>query len=192
MKKYKYIIMMLTGLVIWLPSCNDDFLERAPLLNLSDANFWKSENDLKVYVNNFYNQDGLLTRYQGEWFSQGRYGSDADGGSDTYIPIDYNRRMNGENTLPASGGGWSSGDWGLLRDINYFMDHYQAVAAPWENIRPYVGETLFFRAIFYFRKLRTFGDVPWSSTTVNMDSETLFAPRMPRSQVTDSILHDLD
>ncbi|MDR1456348.1 MAG: RagB/SusD family nutrient uptake outer membrane protein, partial [Tannerella sp.] len=102
------------------------------------------------------------------------------------------RRLYGENTLPASGGGWSSGDWGLLRDIIYVLDHYQAVAAPWENICPYVGEALFFRAIFYFGKLRNFGDVPWSSTTVDMDSETLFAPRMPRNQVADSILHDLD
>ena len=38
--------------------------------------------------------------------------------------------MNGENTLPASGGGWSSGNWTLLKDINYFMDHYSSVAAP--------------------------------------------------------------
>jgi hypothetical protein len=189
MKKYKYIIL-LTGLVLWFSSCNDDFLERAPMVNLSDANFWKSENDLKIYVNNFYNQDGLLRHYQ-EW-GYGPYVEDADGGNDVFIPTDYNRRMNGENTLPASGGGWSSGDWGLLRDINYFMDHYRSVTAPWESISPYVGEALFFRAIFYFGKLRSFGDVPWSSTTVGMDSETLFAPRMPRNQVTDSILHDLD
>jgi hypothetical protein len=191
MKKYKYIIVCIS-FVAWMSSCNDDFLERAPIVNLSDANFWKSENDLKIYVNNFYNQSGLLPNYLGTWQSQGPYGLDADNGSDTYIATDYNRRMNGENILPASGGGWSSDDWTPLRNINYFMDHVRSVALPWENIRQYVGEALFFRAIFYFDKLRTFGDVPWSSTTVGMDSETLFAPRMSRNLIADSILHDLD
>jgi hypothetical protein len=173
-------------------SCNDEFLERAPLVSISDANYWKSANDLKVYANNFYNQDALLPRSQGVWFSQGPYGADADGGSDSYIPLDYSRRMNGENTLPASGGGWSAGDWTVLRDINYFMDNYRQVSEPWDNIRQYVGEALFFRSIFYFNKVRTFGDVPWASTTVALDSELLYSARTPRNQVVDSIMRDLD
>jgi len=189
MKTYKYSLVLIVALVVMV-SCKDEFLERAPLINLSDADFWKSENDLKIYTNNFYNQDGLLT-IMSPW-SNSYYSFDAINGSDTDIAQNYNQRMNGEATLPASGGGWSSGDWSLLRDINYFMDHYSLVNVAWENVKQYVGEALFFRAIFYFDKLRTFGDVPWVSTTINVDSETLYAPRTPRSQVTDSILHDLD
>ena len=190
MKRYKYIFGII-ALTAVLTACNDEFLERAPLVNISDANFWTSANDLRIYANNFYNQDGLLPR-SGGWFSQGPFGADADNGSDTQIHIDYNRRMNGENTLPASGGGWSSGDWGLLRDINYFMDHYAQVDDSWENVRQYVAEALFFRSIFYYNKLRAFGDVPWASTTVVMDSELLFSGRLPRNQVVDSIMRDLD
>jgi hypothetical protein len=172
-------------------SCNDEFLERAPLTSLSDASFWNTANDLKIYVNNFYNQSGLLPRYDG-WFIVGPYSDDMLNGSDTYIPLNYNTRMNGQSTLPSSGGGWSSGDWYLLRDLNYFMDNYSSVNAPWDNVKSYLGELLFFRSIFYFNKLRTFGDVPWASTTVTMDSELLFSPRLPRNQVTDSIMRDLD
>jgi hypothetical protein len=190
MKKYKYIIMLMGVFVFTLSSCNDDFLERAPIVNLSDANFWKSENDLKIYCNNFYNQDGLLPLYT-SW-DAGPYSKDAADGSDIQAYIDYNRRMNGENTLPSSGGGWSSGDWSLLRDINYFMDHYQSVEASPDKVNPYVGEALFFRSIFYFNKVRVFGDVPWIPGTVEIDSELLTAPRTPRNQVVESIIEDLD
>jgi hypothetical protein len=191
MKKYKFIIIVWMGVfALMLSSCNDGFLERAPIINLSDANFWKSENDLKIYCNNFYNQGGLLPLYI-DWWAE-PYSKDGNDGSDTQVNINYNRWMNGENTLPSSGGGWSSGDWGLLRDINYFMDHYQTVEASPDKVNPYVGEALFFRAIFYFNKLRTFGDVPWITTTVGIDSELLTAPRTPRNQVVEAILQELD
>jgi hypothetical protein len=190
MKKYLYILIGM-GIIVFMPSsCNDDFLERAPIVNLSDANFWKSANDLKIYCNNFYNQNGLLPHYTG--WNSGLYGKDASDGGDTQAYINYNRRMNGENTLPASGGGWAAGDWGLLRDINYFMDHYPSVEDTPEKVNPYVGEALFFRAIFYFNKLRSFGDVPWITTTLGIESELLTAPRTPRNQVVESILQELD
>jgi hypothetical protein len=86
----------------------------------------------------------------------------------------------------------ASGDWSLLRDINYFMDHYQTVEAAEDKINPYVGEALFFRSIFYFNKIRTFGDVPWITTTVGVDSEELTAARTPRNQVVESLMQDLD
>jgi hypothetical protein len=190
MKKYKYIIMLIGVSVFVLPSCNDDFLERTPIVNLSDAIFWKSENDLKIYCNNFYNQDGLLPLYT-SW-NAGPYGKDATDGSDIQVYINYNRRLNGENTLPSSGGGWSSNDWSLLRDINYFMDHYQSVEASPDKVNPYVGEALFFRSIFYFNKVRTFGDVPWITSAVEVGSELLTASRTLRNQVVESIIEDLD
>ncbi len=190
MKKYRYI-SLLTCILVAMASCKDDFLERAPITNISDANYWKSENDLKIYTSNFYNLDDLLPRMI-SWWSQGPYGEDAVNGSDTYCTIDYNRRMNGEYVLPASGGGWASSNWSTLRNINYFMDHYNSVNAPWDNIKQYVGEALFFRSIFYFNKIRTFGDVPWASTTVGLNSDLLFSERTPRNIVVDSLMHNLD
>ncbi|MEN6456819.1 MAG: RagB/SusD family nutrient uptake outer membrane protein [Prolixibacteraceae bacterium] len=186
----KCIILILVGLAGGLISCNDEFLERSPDTLITDGGFWKTENDLKLYINNFYNQSGFFLQYTG--YNQGPYAEDATAGSDIYISINYNLKMNGESTLPASGGGWAAGDWTLLRNVNYFMDHYKQVEASGNSAKQYVGEALFFRSIFYFNKLRSFGDVPWASTTVTMDSELLFSKRMPRNQVTDSIMHDLD
>ena len=190
MKSIKYFFGLIALMTI-LTSCNNDLLERAPLVAISDADFWASANDLMMYANNWYNQDGLLPIYRG-YGTQGIFSLDGENGSDTQIRVDYNRRMNSENTLPASGGGWAAGDWLLLRNINYFLDNYSLVDQPWESIRQYVGEALFFRSIFYFNKLRSFGDVPWASTTVTMDSELLFGARTPRNQVVDNIMQDLD
>ena len=41
-------------LVLILVSCNDDFLERYPLDELSNETFWKTEKDLEVYNNSIY------------------------------------------------------------------------------------------------------------------------------------------
>lgn len=174
-----------------LSSCNDSFLERAPIVNISDANFWQSVNDLELYANNFYNQDALLPRYTA-YGTMGPYGLDADDGSDIQIAYNYNTHMNGESTIPASGGGWSTGDWATLRNINYFMNNYQRVDAPWEQVSQYVGEALFFRSLFYFEKLKKFGDVPWVTSVLDNTSTVLYSGRLPRNQVVDSIMVDLD
>jgi hypothetical protein len=102
--------------------------------------------------------------------------------------------MNGEGTIPASGGGWATGDWESLRNINYFLQHYKSVeeATSFDAVKQYVGEALFFRSVFYFNKLRRFGDLPWASATVTTTSDILYQGRLPRNQVVDSIMHDLD
>ncbi|MDD4591535.1 MAG: RagB/SusD family nutrient uptake outer membrane protein [Parabacteroides sp.] len=189
MKKHCYIFVLI-GIFGWMTSCNDNFLERSPLVNISNNDYWNSINDLSLYVNNFYNQNGLLPSYTG--WGAGPYIIDASDGSDTNISTVYNRRMNGEGTLPSSGGGWSSGDWSLLRNINYFMDNYDQVNADWQDVKQYVGEALFFRSIFYFDKLRKFGDLPWASTVIGTDSDVLFSSRLPRNQIVDSMMLDLD
>ena len=191
MKQIKYIFIM--ALVITASSCNDEFLERAPLDEISDVSYWTSINDLKLYVNNLYNRNDLLAHENG-WGSIGPYGWDADDGSDTQVRFEYNTRINGEGTIPASGGGWATGDWHTLRRINYFMDNYKKVEerTSFDAVKQYVGEALFFRSVFYFAKLSRFGDLPWASTTVTINSDILYKERLPRNQVVDSIMADLD
>ncbi|GHU89046.1 hypothetical protein FACS1894155_05170 [Bacteroidia bacterium] len=193
MKNIKYLILMALVTLAVTSSCNDDFLERAPLDKISDANYWKSTNDLKLYVNNFYSRNDLLAREDG-WGSIGPYGWDADNGSDIAVRYLYNERMNGETTVPDDNNGWGNGDWESLRNINYFMDHYKLVEATssFDAVKQYVGEALFFRSIFYFAKLCRYGALPWASTTVTTASEILFSERLPRNQVVDSIMVDLD
>ena len=184
-------ITAIWAFVVLAVSCNDEYMERYPLTSLSDANYWKSANDLRLYVNNMYYRNDLLW-VQTSWL--GPYGLDADDGTDTQVGNSYNTRMNGEKVVAADGDGWGTGNWEALRNINYFMDHYKEVEAltSFDDVKQYVGEALFFRAIFYFGKLRSYGNLPWASSTVTTTSEVLFAERLPRNQVVDSIMFDLD
>ena len=192
MNKFKFkLYTVVTFLFLLSSSCNDDFLERSPIVNISDANFWKTANDLELYVNNFYNRSDLLNGYT-DWGSIGPYGADADNGVDTQVTYNYNTKMNGEATIPASGGGWAVSDWSSLRNVNYFLAHYTKVDEPWDRVKGYVGEALFFRSIFYFSKLKSFGNLPWITSTLDNTSSILYESRLPRNQVADSIMLDLD
>ena len=193
MKPYKYLMIAIAGILAGLTGCNDDFLERGPLSKINDALFWKTPSDLEIYINNLYSKNGLLPNYNSAYYNViGPYTDDAFDGSDLLIQIDYNKRINGENTLPTSGGGWQTSDWELLRNINYFMAHYQQVDAEFSKISQYVGEALFFRSVFYFNKLKRFGAVPWTSSLLDPSSDELFEGRLPRNEVVDSIMLDLD
>ncbi len=191
-KQIKYI-MILIAAAVFSTSCNDDFLERYPLTNVSDAGYWNSATDLKLYANRFYNSSGDITFFPvyNDW-SMGPFGQDADWGSDTQIALEYNRRMNGETLVPSSGGGWAIANWSTLRSLNYFMANYKKANDAWDLCKPYVGEILFFRTMFYFDKLIQFGDIPYVSTLLQNDSEMLFEGRLPRNQVVDSLMRDMD
>jgi hypothetical protein len=170
-----------------LVSCQRHFLDQTPLNNISDAEYWKTANDLRLYANNYYNT--MLPAYA-SYLQVGYFGEDADQGSDNMVNATYNPNLNGETVVPATGGGWS---WTSLRDLNYFMANYSKANDSWSNIAPYVGETLFFRALFYFNMLRTFGDLPWINKPLNVtDTVILYANRLPRNIIADSILSDLD
>lgn len=172
-----------------LSSCQKDILEQTPGTNISDADYWKTANDLKLYANNFYNN--MLPNYNG-WGSTGIYGLDADS-SDNMISTTYNSALNGERVVPGNGGRYGDyADWNALRNVNYLLANYTKVTEPFEVIQPYVGEALFFRAYFYFDKLKRFGDLPWINVPLNTLSEEVFSERLPRSVIVDSIMSDLD
>ena len=63
--RQKYISILLIVFGISFNSCQEDFLERYPLDEMTDATFFTSANDLKVMVNGFYR---LFPRYH---FQQG-------------------------------------------------------------------------------------------------------------------------
>lgn len=187
--KRKNIMWVIGGImIIGFSGClKSPLLDQHPQTSISDATFWHTSNDLKLYANNFYQ---LLPAYT-NWTSMGIYSSDDN--SDNMIYGQYNQWLNGQGTVPASGGGWSYGDWSVIRDVNYFLNNYSRVKDPFSSYATYVGEAYFFRAWFYFGKLKTFGALPWINKALNTnDTSFLMAPRLPRNVVADSILSDLD
>jgi len=183
--KYLYASILLIAIVAM--GCSKDFLNRVPETNISDGEFWKTANDLRLYSNSFYNAFPEERGFSGI----GIYGWDASQGSDNMIQMDPNTRLNGDIT-PSGAEGWASTDWSALRNVNYLLANYAKVSDSWDNVKQYVGEALFFRAWFYFDKLRKFGDLPWINEPLDLNSAELFTPRASRSIIADSILADLD
>ncbi len=175
--KVKYMIYITAALLT--TSCNDAFLERAPQ-SLNDQTFWSSANDLKTYANGFYS---LLPA--------GVSNLD-DTNSDTQVPNSINTFLWGQYTVPTEGGAWSQSNWSNIRKLNYFMTHYQNAQGIEAEINKYVGEIRFFRALQYFDKIKTLGDVPWLDKDLNVDSEELYGPKTARNEVTKKIIEDLD
>lgn len=176
MKTKIYILLIFS---IALFAC-EDYLDKYPLDAISSNQYWTTAQDLQLYVNQYY------TRFPNDTRNDGNI---LDNNSDNLIETDFSSILAGTRTVPASGGGWS---WGDIRNVNYFLNHYNTVDAPWGSVKQYVGEAYFFRAYFYFNLLRNFGDLPWISTPLKPESEELFMVRTPRQTVMDSIVVDID
>lgn len=174
-----YILTIL--FVIIGVGCKKEFLNKTPLNQISEPEFWKTSSDLEVYLNNFYASLPDWGSHDGGpyWW---------DNNSDNMAPGLFNTRLAGLITLPATGGGWN---WGNIRSTNLFLE--KAPTVEQSDLKDhYLGEGHFFRAWFYFSLLQTFGDLPWIDRPLQTNSEELYKPRDPRNIVADNILKDLD
>lgn len=90
---------------------------------------------------------------------------------------------------PASSNSWP---WEALRNINFFLVNNEDPGVPQEVRDHYNGIARFYRAWFYFEKVKRFGDVPWIDRPLAPDDEELFAGRDPRSEIMDRVLEDID
>lgn len=174
MKNIKIIFILLLAV---LTGCSDDLLNKEPLSDVTEDNFFTKASDLQLYTNGFYR---LLP-------STSIYNGDTRAGN--ILETTLSEEMRSARTIPTTGGGW---DWGYLRDINYFLENYQRgdnVSA----IAHYGGVARFFRAYFYFDKLKRFGEVPYYDYTIDPDDEeSLQKPRDSRQFIVEKILEDLD
>ena len=99
-------------------------------------------------------------------------------------------RLNGTFVVPQTGRttGW---DWTGMRSLNYFLRNYTQAAKDGDvsKLDKYKAEALFFKAWDYYNKVLIFGEVPWFSSDLNVDSPELYAPRTSRTVLMDSVLN---
>ncbi|WP_158861198.1 RagB/SusD family nutrient uptake outer membrane protein [Lunatibacter salilacus] len=173
MKTFQYILT--ASIALSFASCN---LDEVPVDTGTKQAIFGSASGLELYANSFY--DILPGTDVGVF--QGDDVSDlvARNGVDNYLS---------PNALsPITSSGWS---WNALRNINYFIENAENSVIPDRN--NYIGTARFFRALFYFDKVRRFGDVPWIDRTIEItDSLTLHGPRTDRFEVMDKVLADLN
>ncbi len=208
MKVHIYISMCLIIATIILGACNDEFLERFPLDQVSNETYWNTENDLATYNNFFYhlsqhdvNIPIMLGHHEG-FDSQVASYLMLDGFADNLAPNHERHRpfqqvRAGRQVVPTASSGianqwYGFRGWDFVRAINIGLENYPKASIP-ENVRnKYVGEARLFRGWFYHHIVKMFGDAPWVERELNIDAEELFASRMPREQVMDKVLQDLN
>ncbi|MCP9612773.1 RagB/SusD family nutrient uptake outer membrane protein [Coprobacter tertius] len=152
-----------------------DMLDRFPLDALAPETYYNNEQELMSATNNFY---GMFPEA-----SQG-YGESEDVVCVFTLP----EAVIGSRTIPTSGGGWS---WDYLRNINFYLEHSHRCPDPAVR-EQYDGIARFFRAYFYFEKVKRFGDVPWYDKALPSNDADLTKPRDSRIYVINKMLEDID
>lgn len=192
MKKMFLQLVIFAALAI---SCTEDLLDKSPLDALTPEQAFNTEENLRMYINSLYELPGTFPN------TNAIVGVPAPSGigefqyvTDARSDLTFNGQFVEKYYVP---GAFTPLDevywyWDELRRINYFLDNYKRSGAP-ENIKNhYAGIARWFRAKFYYDKVKRFGDVPWYSSTLGSLDEGLYKARDPRTLVMDSVLADLD
>lgn len=168
-----------------LNACSKDFLSRAPMDAISNDEYWKTEEQLKLAVNACYD------------YLKGKNVVDMEnlGDNTIYPPLsDYLAISTGNfdfttNTINSE---WAAQFKGIRR-CNHFLENYQrAKGVKAETMKQFAGEVKFMRAFLYSYLTFFFGDVPLETTTLNIGDPEVYGTRTSRAEVVDFILKELD
>jgi hypothetical protein len=173
--KTNYLWHFIVGIII-LTSCD---LEELPEATTTKDQIFGTEAGLELYANSFYNAlpsgNDIVTE---------DYMSDINARKDRVLFL-----TDGAFSPTSSDAGW---DWGDLRNINFFLTNNTNPAVPVEIRQHYNGLARFWRAWFYFEKVKRFGDVPFINEPLDVSDPQLYAGRDSRELVMDSVMADLN
>ena len=143
---------------------------------MSPESYFKTEQDLQLFSNTFYNN--LLPK------------SPFSSQSDHYVKQVMSDELHGGTyrIVPNSGSGWT---WTDLRKMNTLLGYINNCEDE-EAIVEYTALTRFFRAFFYYEKVKRFGDVPWIDVELGSADDALYNPRDNREFVMQKMLEDVN
>lgn len=159
-------------------SCKKDFLDRFPKTEVTKEVFFNTPQDLETYTNGLYGLQPIV------------YQDIESDNTSNYQAAGYVDALVRGTIRPETVGGWN--DWGNLRRINFMLANAGKAQGDAVAIRHYFGIARYFRALFYFTKLRDFSDVPWYGKPLATDDADLYKGRDTRALIADSILADLN
>jgi len=173
MKNFRYIILLVATLSF--AACE---LDEMPVDTATNEAIFGSASGMELYANSFYD---ILPGTDVGVFT-------GDDVSDIVARNNVDDLLSPGALSPITSSGW---DWEDLRNINYFIE--QASESTVAEKDHYLGVARFFRALFYFNKVKRFGDVPWIDKTIAVDDEAMLkGERTDRFTVMDNVLADLD
>ncbi|MXV49530.1 RagB/SusD family nutrient uptake outer membrane protein [Pedobacter sp. HMF7647] len=178
MKLYKSIAGICLALSIF-SSCTKDLDKDTPD-QFTDDNFWTSENNVRTYNWSFYSLfTGFGTGTTGDFY----FSSFTDDQAASTF-------QNFALTAPTTSSDWN---WTYIRKANIMLERIDQVPMSDEAKRHWKGVAHFFRAMDYFNKVKTFGDVPFINKSLDVsETDQIYKARDPRTLVMDSVLSDIN
>lgn len=172
---------MLLASVALFGSC-EDFLSKEDPNKIDAPSYFRNETDLQTYVNGFLQTMSPTAAS----VATGDARTDCLAWRGEYQFLTDNFDADDQS-------GWGTSDWEDLRNINYFLDNFRQAAVSETTLAHYEGVARFWRAYFYWNKIKTFGAVPWYDSTIDSnDHEALYKPRDSREYVMRKVLEDIE
>ena len=185
MKKTLYKLAVAAIAVVGLYGCNK-YLDLKPLDSNSDSTNWTSESAIETYSWKFY---GYLSELSyGSGWTRGQY--HAEGLTDDYAPESF---VEFTKTIPNSSGTWNT-NYDRIREANIMLNRIDLVPDLSEKAaNHWRGVARFFRALYHYNLVRTYGDVVWVEEEIDFSKEeNITRPRDSRVTVMDNIVADLE
>ena len=185
MKKMIYILLSVAAMVSF-SSCNDDFLDRMPKDEMTDDNFWQTEEHLVQVANTF--TAALQGKY---WLNITEIMADS---APWAVTTAFRTIGAGNFTTETSqiNSLWVTAYTGIGR-VNYFLNNYNRAETVKEEIRErYAAEAYFYRAYNYWVLTSYFGDVPYITDELSVESPDVYRGRDPRKTIIEKVTKDLE
>ena len=177
----KKIYICLAIVALAFTSCND-YLDKKLISKINSKEFFANEEQLQLYANGLY----LNMTPNAEELTTG--GSTCD-----YLARNTTNALLERTFTVNQMSGWTIGAWRDLFRVNYFLENMDKAACTPEVKNHYRGIARFWRALFYFDKVKSYGNVPWYSHTIEAaDTTALYKERDDREMVMDSVLQDIN
>lgn len=200
MKYFKYIYSLAAATMLFV-SCNKDVLDRPPVTSYVDDNYWRNEDDLRLFGNGFYPNyfNGYNTGFgvdyapvRGYTFSDDVTSKNVQANFESSVPTSRSSTSEAADWLGTYAG--PTWDFAWVRKSNLFLDRIENVTKPKLSTDAYKHWTAvarFFRGYEYSRLVSVFGDVPYFDKVLSDDDlPTMYKDRDNRGLVMDKVYDD--
>ena len=189
MKKLFVGIAVVSGLAF--AGCNDSFLDKTPITDLTEDNAFNSYDNFKNFMwpcyEMFVNTTIRTSTRDNGWGTGGQYEGDVDAGYlNKRSPSGFNQFAYQTKGSTASGNGWDFSSY--IRRVNIMLSHIEESDMTEAEKEHWQAVGYFFHSFWYMELIDRFGDVPWVNKVLTEESPEIYDARMPRVQVADSVL----
>lgn len=199
MKYLKFLYGLLASL--FFLSCNKEVLDRPPLTIIVDGEYWRNEDDVRLYANAYYpyyfsgyNTSSAVdyTPLRGYTFCDDVTGKNVQSSFETSVPDSRGSTLETAAWMGTYAGPTWNFSW--IRKSNILLNRLENVAKPnltEDAYKHWTAVGRFFRGFEYSRLVSVFGDVPYfDQELADTALTTLYKDRDNRGFVMDKVYDD--